>query len=195
MDSSKLQKYQEELMQYYNIQKNKAQDSTEEKTPEPDSAEISERYPEPEIEQLISEETTSYPIDSGLPETYSEYGKLRIETTSGNRSVPVEDVLVIVTRGKTEPGEVLAVLMTDRSGSTKEIEISAPSRQRSEAPTERAVSSFVNITAFKEGYYEVENRNIPVFTGVTSIQPVNMIPLPINSGNRKVTYTDSEPNL
>ena len=194
MDISMSKKYQEELLNYYNMQKNKTPDNADEiPRPENESDEISERYPEPDIEQFRMPEEN--PEDISMQEQYSEYGKLRIETTSGNRSVPVEDVLVIVTRGSETPAEVIAVLMTDSSGATRTLEIPAPSRQRSESPTDRTVSAFVNITAFKKGYYEVENRNIPIFTGVTSIQPVNMIPLPLNSGNLKFTYTEPEPNL
>ena len=53
MDISMSKKYQEELLNYYNMQKNKTPDNADEiPRPENESDEISERYPEPDIEQF-----------------------------------------------------------------------------------------------------------------------------------------------
>lgn len=224
MNSNMSQKYRDEMMRYYNMQKSRVNepdnDSSAEKeenlqntaaepaVPDSETAEydrrpdmfesVKERYPDPDISDFAvkASETSSYQTEPvHKMSTSPGYGKLRVEATSGNRSTPVEDVLVIITRSSGGSREVLATLLTDSSGSTQTIEISAPAPVLSGSPNEQVVSAVVDITAYKKGYYEVENKNIQVFTGITSIQPVNMVPLPLNAPDQKIVYTEQLPNL
>lgn len=152
---------------------------------------IHNRYPEPDISQF----TEPYRSISDTLQENGSYGRLRITATSGNRASPIEDVLITVTRAGTEPPELLAVLLTDSNGTTQTLEISAPSETLSETPSDEKVSATVDITAYKKGYFEVLNRNVAVFSGITSIQPVNMVPLPLNSPPMKSVFTERSPNL
>ena len=214
MNNDLSQKYYDEMMKYYNKQKKNNPESNppSSETPEsdatisnPSNPEISKpkdlpdpvsvRYPEPDISQFIMSETepAAFTEKTPVPDG-SDYGSLRIEASAGSRAIPVEDVLIIITRAE-KPDEILAMLLTDSNGATQTIRIPAPAEMLSESPSDKVVNTVVNITAFKKGYYEVENRNVPVFTGVTSIQPVNMIPLPLNTSEGKTTFTESKPNL
>lgn len=213
MNNDLSQKYYDEIMKYYNQNKQKKNnpepDPPSSETPDHEAKisdpEISEpkeypdpvsvRYPEPDISQFIMSETepAAFTEKTPVPDG-SDYGNLRIEASAGGRAIPVEDVLIIITRAE-KPDEILALLLTDSNGATQTIRIPAPAEMLSESPSDKTVNAVVNITAFKKGYYEVENRNVPVFTGVTSIQPVNMIPLPLNTSEGKTTFTESKPNL
>lgn len=217
MNNDISQKYRDEMMKYYNLQKkrNPAENNYEKHAAVPSAEEqsvpsapyndirqnsepdITAKYPDPDLSEYRLQENSSYTAPettaSEIPD--SEYGRLRVEASSGSRSSPVEDVLVIITRKNGDSKEVLATLLTDSSGSTKTLEISAPAQSLSESPSGQKVNAVVDITAFKKGYYEVENRDIPVFSGITSIQPVNMIPLPLNASDQKIVFTEIQPNL
>lgn len=215
------QKYCDEIMKYYNQQK-KNNTRTQESSYKPEisvpvpeepvqtdlketvisetAAEFeentAEKYPDPDISKFIlTDDYRSAVTEKSVPSVESDYGSLRIEATAGSHAIPVEDALIIITRADKPKEEIVAVLLTDSSGTTQTIKIPAPAEILSESPSDNTVSAVVNITAYKKGYYEIENRNVPVFTGVTSIQPVNMIPLPINSSERKAVFTEDEPNL
>lgn len=214
MNNNISQRYRDEMMRYYSMQKSRMPAQEESAAAEeprilsvisdipsdkrPDTEQnISEEQSEADLSVLRMQETSNYSfpeyaVQENLPD---EYGKLRIEATSGSRSSPVDDVLVIITRPAGDSREVLATLLTDSSGLTQTIGISAPAGIFSGSPSGRAVNASVDITAYKKGFYEVENRNVPVFSGITSIQPVNMIPLPLDVSEQKIIYTEHEPNL
>ena len=125
----------------------------------------------------------------------SSYGKLRVQVTSANRAVPLEDALVVITMQSAAGNELLSIMLTNQNGETQIISIPAPSKELSETPSALTPFAKVNINTYKKGFYEVENSDDPIFAGVTSIQPVNMIPLPFLDTTRKLVFPDSEPDL
>ena len=70
-----------------------------------------------------------------------------------------------------------SVLTTDMSGKTERLELPAPSRELSESPGNIKPYATYTISAEKDGYYPVTNTGVPVFSGITSIQPIEMLPL------------------
>lgn len=156
---------------------------------------VSDRYPDPDLPDYIASPEDQ--PSAGIPAASdrNSYGRLRIEVSSGNHANPIEDALIVVTRGSGTDKDLIGILLTDSSGETQTLEISAPSRELSESPSNRRVNAVVDIIAYKKGYYEVENRNVPIFSGVTSIQSVNMVPLPLNSPEQKMIFTENKPNL
>lgn len=108
-------------------------------------------------------------------------GTLVIEVTTARGDLPVPDAHVTVSSadGKT----AYRFMLTDESGTTPVLTLSAPPRSLSEAPQsyEKPYAEYhVRVTA--DGYSPVVNKHVPVFSTVKSIQQVRLIPLPEFSG-------------
>ena len=68
--------------------------------------------------------------------------------------------------------------MTDEDGETEPLKIPAPPVSNSLSPGGETPYSLVNVEVFADGYYSVMLMGVPIFTGISSTQTVNMIPLP-----------------
>ncbi len=111
--------------------------------------------------------------------TAEEFGYLVVNVRTARGAFPVEGAIVTVS--DTDIGEnntgVISSMVTDSSGSTIKIPLSAPSLSRSLVPGDEKPYSVYNISTTAEGFYSVENINVPIFSGITSIQPVELIPV------------------
>ena len=104
-------------------------------------------------------------------------GYLIVNVSTARGAIPLEDAAVTVTYDEPDNTSVFAVMTTDMSGKSQKIELPAPSRELSEAPGNTKPYATYTVAVEKEGYYSVTNAGVPIFAGVTSIQPVEMIPL------------------
>lgn len=151
----------------------------------PQSAE--EKYPEPVLPPFIFNERSDLENSiSGRILTEGENtssGFLKVNITKGG-IIPIENATVTITRMENGNPILVASLKTDRNGNTDTIELPAPALSLSQASdnTQRPYSLY-NIVAYKSGFYVVEQLDVPVFSGITSMQPINFIPIPIFNDN------------
>ena len=145
----------------------------------------------------------SQPITDGEGE-----GKLIFRVSTAGGAIPLAGARVIVRnrRGEGDPqrGNALAVMYSDRNGKTEVLSLPTTPRGESLAPRDgNAPPPFLCYDAdvTLTGYQSVEFVCIPIFDGVTSVQPADMVPLPDNGredsfGGEGVTVIESEnPNL
>jgi len=112
------------------------------------------------------------------------YGRLIVRVTSADAAIPVEDATVVVRIVENGRPRIFTVMTTDESGETEEVAIPTPPPELSLSPSPDSVPySTVNIEVTAFGYYSTANMNVPVFAGITSVQNVNLLPLPENSLN------------
>jgi hypothetical protein len=101
-------------------------------------------------------------------------GGLTVSVFTAGGALPLEGATVTVT--DTE-GNILRTATTDRSGRTPRFVL--PSVRAEEAltpnPSVRPYSIY-GIRITKDGYYTHENSGVPVFAGITSVQPAELIP-------------------
>lgn len=147
---------------------------------------IEDRYPEPKLPGYISQ-PEDYPNNITTGDNSS--GIVRAEVTTGDRALPVEDAFVIISSTSSGKGkELIAALLTNRSGETIPIAVFTPQAVLStDIPY-----SVVDIVIYKDGFYSVQNKDVSVYSGTTSIQPVNLVPLPASSDPKKFVY---KPNI
>ena len=114
-------------------------------------------------------------------------GKLIFRVATAGGAIPLAGAQVILrTRGEENApgrGDAIAVMTTDQSGKTPVLSLPTPPKSLSMSP--QVAGSPPPFGCFDAevrlaGYDSVEFVCIPVFDGVTSIQPVNLIPLPEN---------------
>lgn len=172
---------------------------TEETVPE-DTRPIEERYPTPVIPPFIYQAdedgiTELPPIDTQS----DQVGYLKVSTTSADETIPLANVSVLISKKFDDHEEMLYSLTTNDNGKTEIVELPAPPKKLSESPNENhnlKPYAEYNISAYLNGYYQVINSTVPIFSGITSIQKINMIPLPSYTTERKViNIAESEPDL
>ncbi len=104
-------------------------------------------------------------------------GYLVVNVSTARGAIPLGGASVTVLYEEPSNSSIFTVLNTDMSGKTEKIELPAPARSLSELPGNVKPYATYTLQIEKEGYYTVTNTNVPVFAGVTSIQPVEMLPL------------------
>ncbi|MBQ8552415.1 MAG: hypothetical protein IJ428_06345 [Clostridia bacterium] len=110
-------------------------------------------------------------------EQIQDVGYLIVNVSTARGAIPLSGAAVTVMYEEPAGSSIFTVLTTDMSGKTSKIELPAPARALSEVPGNIKPYSTYTLQIEKDGYYTVTNTNVPVFAGVTSIQPVEMLPL------------------
>jgi hypothetical protein len=107
------------------------------------------------------------------------YGKLVVRVSAASGAVPVAGAKVIVRSAENgSPVQVIGILTTDESGLTGPLSIATPPLSESLAPGGKQPFSEISAEISADGYLTSVNINIPIYPGITSIQPVSLIPLP-----------------
>ena len=109
-------------------------------------------------------------------------GFLEVVVKTANGALPVEGALVNIydytqDDGVFQRGHLLFSLETDENGKAPRVAVPAKDKSLSQSYGNESPYTTYNITASKEGFYTNDYVNAPVFQGITSIQPVTLIPL------------------
>lgn len=145
---------------------------------------LSINEPEP-LREFNSNDDNIYKTESDYPVRESEEWEtdsavIKVYAYTARQGLPVPDADVTITR-TFEGRNVLYIFdKTGISGESKELKVPAPPKEFSQVQGNEHPYANYNIRVDAKGYYTVENINVPVFGGETSIQPVEMIPLPEN---------------
>lgn len=113
----------------------------------------------------------------------SGVGYIKAEVTTGSGAVPIENAVVLITKKENGKTYLLKMLISDESGSTETVALSAPNVSFSETPdpTEKPFADYY-ISAYADGFYAENDMEVPVFSGVKSIQPIALIPRSVADG-------------
>lgn len=105
-------------------------------------------------------------------------GYLIVRVSAASGTIPLEGALVTVYYAENDRNGVIITRYTDQSGKSEKIELPAPERSLSQTPESGGVRpySVYNVEVVLDGYYDAFELEVPVFDGVTSVLPVNMIP-------------------
>ena len=107
-----------------------------------------------------------------------EQGYLVAKAVTSNARIPVEDVTITVTQRLPDGRyELLAVWITDESGKTPSIAIPTPDLSISQAPSQKRPFSLVYLMAEPALYERIAVRDVQIFSGIVSIQELQLIPL------------------
>lgn len=141
------------------------------------------------------EMTSADPLRDFLTQN-PNFGTLLFQVTSGQGAFPVAGATVVITKNLTDGHSLSITTTTDESGKTEEFSLPAPSRSLSQTPGGRDVFATYDAVITAPGHVTVIVHDIPIFDGITTIQPVNLAPdLNGNIANETETITDTEPNL
>lgn len=160
---------------------------------------IDERYPDPVLDEIMKNPHTRFnDNDYNKKKNYDSIGWISINVRTGENSSPVEGASVIVT--SMADGNLIfkATGITDESGQIKKIALPAPSVNLS-LDSENLIKpySVYDISVYADGFFRERSIDVPVFSGITSIQQFNMVPLPLymSENDETITYYNQEPEL
>jgi hypothetical protein len=158
------------------------------------------RYPEPDLSELgsMEQEDTRPPEYINEESLGSSKGYILVNVRTGDESAAVSGATVLVTAIVAGNRIILASGMTDRNGTAPLFEVPVPAFgiSQSPSPDSRPYNLFdVSVTA--EGFFNARSVDVPVFSGITSVQNFNMIPVPalMMPSDETVTYYNQEPFL
>ena len=110
----------------------------------------------------------------------SGMGYMIVRVTTARGAIPLEGAVVTVSdylpEDEKERGNAIYTLKTNASGLTDKFALPAPPRALSMSPGNGKSYLTYNIAVTKDGYYQQNYINAPVFDGITSIQTADMIP-------------------
>ncbi len=222
-DKLDTEKYKQELMKFYSkmsshdevLPKTK-NDKTEELPDDTVYADFAEsdsngeledynsRYPDPDLSDLDTDYSMENILDDEPPEYISnnilgsEIGYILVNVRTGDDSSAIEGAFVKVTAVVAGKRLVLASGNTDESGISPKFSLPVPDLKHSQTPDpdERPYNLF-DVSVYAEGFFRARSVDVPVFSGITSVQNFNLIPVPLmmSSDDETVTYYNAEPGF
>ncbi len=113
-------------------------------------------------------------------------GYLILHITTARGAIPLEGATVHIRAyekegGDPTRGDVIATRQSLRDGNTERIPLPAPPRGESLTPgDEKLPYSLYVAEVYLEGYRNQTYIGLPIFDGITAIQPADLTPLPKN---------------
>ena len=126
------------------------------------------------------------------PPPAMESGTLLVRVMTAGGALPLEGATVSVFAAGDENTEPLALLRTDRSGLTPPLTLPAPPRSLSLSPSPPSPPfSRYHVLVEAEGYLRRQAYDLPVFSGVQSVLPLLLLPLPLPNGEARFPDEDT----
>ncbi|MBQ9773659.1 MAG: hypothetical protein IJW30_03250 [Clostridia bacterium] len=126
--------------------------------------------------------------------TPTRTGSLIVHATTARGAIPLEGVQITIRNYEPEfaanRGDIITVLTTDRSGNTERISLPAPPKSDSLTAGNPRPFSIYNLEAHLEGYRTQYYYALPIFDGITAVQPVDLVPLSESGRQEPFRETD-----
>ncbi len=106
-----------------------------------------------------------------------DVGYLVVNVSTARGAIPLAGATVTVMYDESDNTSIFQTMTTGGDGKTDKISLPAPPRNLSESPGNIKPYATYTVSVDKEGYYTVTDTSVPVFSGITSIQPIEMLPL------------------
>lgn len=131
-----------------------------------------------EIEQPVVLPVVAKPIIT-QPVFEDGTGGMQVNVTTLGRLYPVKDALVTVFTGDGQNKTVIETAITDESGKSGVFNLKTPSASESQQADDGGVIPYAsyNVSVRSDGYVEQIAMNVPVFSGVISVQGVDLLPI------------------
>ncbi len=121
-------------------------------------------------------ESVSIPIMAEMATENDNTGGIMVNVTTLRGLYPVDGALVTVFTGERDNMQIVEIDSTDESGKSKVFKLAAPPKAESltESDNKTPYSSY-NVSVRSDGYIEQIALNVPVFSGVVSMQSIDLV--------------------
>ena len=120
-----------------------------------------------------AEKPSPDPIQTFLSQNPA-FGTLLFQVTGGQGAFPVPNARITIAKVLDDRLSLSVTLLTDENGKTEPISLPAPRRELPQSPHNGIVYASYQAKVTADGYIPTEIRDLPVFDGITTIQPVNL---------------------
>ena len=105
-------------------------------------------------------------------------GYLRVRVSTARGAIPLENATVSIRGASQEDSGILYSFESDANGLTPTIPLPAPDRALSQSPQNEIFYSLWSIDVYREGFFPARYINVAVYSGVTTIQSAELVPIP-----------------
>lgn len=119
-------------------------------------------------------------------------GGIQVNVTTIGRLYPVKNAMVTIFSGGRDNMTILDSDMTDESGKSRVFRLKTPpasDSQQSDNGGEKPYATY-NISVKSDGYVEKIAMNVPVFSGVVSVQGIDMLSISAAGGRTSPQIID-----
>lgn len=168
---------------------------------------VDERYPEPDLESININLDNGYENEEeseAPPEYVSEesmgnsIGYILVNVRTGDESWAIENAVVMITAIIDGRRMIIASGLTNQSGTTQRFEVPVPALALSQQPfSETRPYNLFDVSVTAKGFFNERSVDVPVFSGITSVQNFAMIPVPfmMKETDETVVIYNQEPNF
>ena len=164
-----------------------------EKTPQDYARELIEMYRANSEQQtaLLTGAVETSNLDMPPAEQASETvfedgtGGLQLNVTTLQRLYPVKGALITVFTGVPDNMTVIETDTTDESGQSGVFNLKTPLKSQSQQYDADGTAAYAkyNVSVRSDGYVEQIAMNVPVFSGVLSVQGIDLLPISAAGGH------------
>lgn len=107
----------------------------------------------------------------------NEVGYLTVRVSTAGGAIPLANASVNIRGGSVDDSSIIYSLLTNSDGLTKTVALNAPPRSDSLTPQDRTPPySVYNVDVYAKGYTPAFFHNVPIFSGINSVQPAILVP-------------------
>ena len=107
----------------------------------------------------------------------TEVGYLTVRVSTAGGAIPLANASVNIRGGNVDDSSIIYSLLTNSDGLTKTVALDAPPRSASQAPQNQTPPYAVyNVDVYAKGYTPAFFNNVPIFSGINSVQPAILVP-------------------
>ncbi len=104
-------------------------------------------------------------------------GYLTVRVSTAGGAIPLEGASVNVRGADIDASDIIYSLSTNSDGLTPTVSLATPPRSASTSPQNSQPSYAVyNIDVYADGYIPAFFNNVPIFSGINSVQPAVLVP-------------------
>ena len=104
-------------------------------------------------------------------------GYLVVRVSTARGAIPLENATVSVRGSTLQNSDITYSLETDVSGLTPRLPLPAPPISNSLSPNQATPYSLWNIDVFLKWFVSAKYSGVPVYSGITSVQSAELVPL------------------
>ena len=149
---------------------------------------LDERFPDPDLSELQGNTIADNPaLENDLG---SSIGFILVNVRAGDEAFAIEGAVVVVSAIINGTRLIIGTGIADNSGTAPLFEVPVPDPSFSQQPfSETRPYSLYDISVTAKGFFNARSVDVPVFSGITSIQNFNMIPVPLMMKETDETLT------
>ena len=122
-------------------------------------------------------------------------GTLIVRVSTARGAIPLENAAISVRGSTPENSGIVRSMRSDADGLSERIALPAPDRALSDSPGGPQPFSEWNVDVSLEGYVPVSFTGVPVYSGIVSVQPAVLVPIPEGFLGRTVYSETTAPQL